>query len=512
MRQTITQRPALASTTPVPSIWQLRTLYEADSGIADAAQVVELGGHQTVAIGRQEDAGSPSAPDWLAPGASGSEGSGPARWIGLADGMVSRRQAMVGMTPGGPRLRDSHSKNGTWINGERLPAGGERTLSSGDIVQVGHSFLMCRCEPPVFGDPGADAAGDASSRAMASIRGVSLGIARLRAELTGLARLRSRVLVLGESGTGKEEVAQALGQLARHFAAMRGLRPPAADSLVVIDCSALAPNLIESELFGHRKGAFTGATNDHIGAFERAKGGTVFLDEIGELPLDLQPKLLRVLEQKEVRRVGDSVMRPVDVQVVAATNRDLEASCQAGRFREELLARLAGAVLRLPPLRERREDILLLARHFAGPDLRLSVRLVNAMLTYDWPLNVRELRNLMVDELPRGEEHVLRRLSSERPRSVSTPPSAESRPSDPSALLGSNKRRPAHGPSDAPPSREAMAELLQNHHGNLSLLERVTGYSRRHLRRLASEDYGLDLDAYRSAAAPPAPSDLRAQK
>ena len=317
-----------------------------------------------------------------------------------------------------------------------------------------------------------------------------------------VADYKTTVLVEGESGTGKELVAEAVHQ---HSKRKDG-------PLVVFDCSAVAPNLIESELFGHVKGAFTGAVVARAGAFERAQGGTLFLDEMGELPLDLQPKLLRVLEQKEVRRVGDSVMRPVDVQVVAATNRDLEASCQAGRFREELLARLAGAVLRLPPLRERREDILLLARHFAGPDLRLSVRLVNAMLTYDWPLNVRELRNLMVDELPRGDEHVLRRLSSERPRSVSTPPSAESRPSDPSALLGSNKRRPAHGPSDAPPSREAMAELLQNHHGNLSLLERVTGYSRRHLRRLASEDYGLDLDAYRSAAAPPAPSDLRAQK
>jgi len=510
MRQTITQRPAIASTAPVPSIWQLRTLFEADAGIADVNQVVELDGNQTIGIGRQDDGGSPSAPDGLL-GFAPTEAAGLVRWLGIADGMVSRRQAVVVMTTSGPKLRDSHSKNGTWINGERLTPGGERTLASGDLVQVGHSFLMCRCEPPVYGDPGADPEGDATSRALASMRGVSLGMARLRAELPSLARLRSRVLVLGESGSGKEEVAQALGQLARHFAGLRGVRPAAAEPLVVIDCSALASNLIESELFGHRKGAFTGATNDHIGAFERAKGGTVFLDEIGELPLDLQPKLLRVLEQKEVRRVGDSVMRPVDVQVVAATHRDLDAACRAGRFREDLLARLAGAVLRLPPLRERREDVLLLARHFAGPDLRLSFRLVSAMLAYDWPLNVRELRNLMVDELPRGEEHVLRRLSGEGTRAPSKPPSPAAQPADGIPPAATGRGRPSHAPGDAPPTREALAELLQSHQGNLSLLERLTGYSRRHLRRLASQEYGLNLDAYRSSPGPEVPA-VRVQK
>ena len=510
MRQTITQRPALVNTAPIPSLWQLRTLYEAEAGIAEPAQVVELACSQIVDIGRQDDGEHPSQPPALgAPSGVGAMRS--ARWIGLADGMVSRRQAVVSLGATGPTLRDSHSKNGTWVNGERLPSGAERALQCGDLIQVGHSFLLVRCEPPVFGDPGADPHGDANSRALAGIRGVSLGMARLRAELPGLARLRSRVLVLGESGTGKEEVAQALGLLARQAAAARGGRSLAAEPLAVIDCSALAPNLIESELFGHRKGAFTGATSDHIGAFERARGGTVFLDEIGELPLDLQPKLLRVLEQKEVRRVGDSIVRPVDVQVVAATNRDLDAACQAGRFREELLARLAGAVLRLPPLRERREDILLLARHFAGPSLQLSTRLVLALLTYDWPLNVRELRNLMVDELPRGEEHVLRRLCAERPRAAS-PLSAEAAAVGAASDVNAGKRRAPHGPGEAPPSREAMAELLKHHQGNLSLIERVTGYSRRHLRRLASQDYGLDLSSFRGSTLGTSASDLRAAK
>lgn len=501
MRQTITQRPVLTGFTSIPSLWQLRTLYEGDVGVAGPTQVLELGRRQSVGLGRREDWAEGDA-SW---GEAGSESMVPTRCLGLDDGMVSRRHAFLRMTGDGPLLQDTGSKNGTLVNGERLPAGQERRLASGDIVQVGYSFLICRCEPPVFGDPGVDCAADQQSRALSGLLGVSLGVSRLRAELPSLARLRSRVLVLGESGTGKEEVAQALAALARIERlgpGGRSSRPPTGEPLVVIDCSALAHNLIESELFGHKRGAFTGATGDHVGAFERADGGTVFLDEIGELPLELQPKLLRVLEQREVRRVGDTVVRPVDVQVIAATNRDLEAACRLGRFREELLARLAGAVLRLPPLRERREDILLLARHFVGARLRLSPQLVASMLSYDWPLNIRELRNLMVDELPRGEEQVLRRLRVKRPISeshvVQPAPAPEPKPAPDTG------RRPGHAPGEQPPSREVLDGLLRDCRGNLSQLERVTGYSRRHLRRLASDDYGLDLQSYREPVPAPA--------
>jgi DNA-binding NtrC family response regulator len=501
MRQTITQRPVLTGFTSIPSLWQLRTLYEGDVGVAGPTQVLELGRRQSVGLGRREDWAEGDA-SW---GEAGSESMVPTRCLGLDDGMVSRRHAFLRMTGDGPLLQDTGSKNGTLVNGERLPAGQERRLASGDIVQVGYSFLICRCEPPVFGDPGVDCAADQQSRALSGLLGVSLGVSRLRAELPSLARLRSRVLVLGESGTGKEEVAQALAALARIERlgpGGRSSRPLTGEPLVVIDCSALAHNLIESELFGHKRGAFTGATGDHVGAFERADGGTVFLDEIGELPLELQPKLLRVLEQREVRRVGDTVVRPVDVQVIAATNRDLEAACRLGRFREELLARLAGAVLRLPPLRERREDILLLARHFVGARLRLSPQLVASMLSYDWPLNIRELRNLMVDELPRGEEQVLRRLRVKRPISeshvVQPAPAPEPKPAPDTG------RRPGHAPGEQPPSREVLDGLLRDCRGNLSQLERVTGYSRRHLRRLASDDYGLDLQSYREPVPAPA--------
>ena len=505
MRQTITQRPVMTGMTAIPSLWQLRTLYEGEVGVADSTQVIELGRRQLIGIGRREDwVGDES---W---GESGDVASVPTRHLGLDDGMVSRRHALLRVGSDGPVLQDIGSKNGTLVNGERLLPGQERRLLSGDVLQVGHSFLICRCEPPVFGDPGADPHGDAQSQALTGLLGVSLGISRLRAELPSLARLRSRVLVLGESGTGKEEVAQALASLARLSRCATGpgarpQRPAGGEPLVVIDCSALANNLIESELFGHKRGAFTGATADHIGAFERADGGTVFLDEVGELPLELQPKLLRVLEQREVRRVGDTVVRPVDVQVIAATNRDLEAASRAGRFREELLARLAGAVLRLPPLRERREDILLLARHFVGPKLRISPQLVAALLSHDWPLNVRELRNLMVDELPRGEVQVLRRLAHKRPvlDAGGENPTPGSNHSGPPAEL---PRRPAHAPGETPPSREALDGLLRDHKGNLSLLERLTGYSRRHLRRLASVDYGLDLQSYRDPSTPAASS------
>jgi DNA-binding NtrC family response regulator len=200
------------------------------------------------------------------------------------------------------------------------------------------------------------------------------------------------VLILGESGTGKELVAESI-----HRISTRGSKP-----FIVVNCAALPANLIESELFGHEKGAFTGANEKRIGKFEQAEGGTVFLDEIGELPLDLQIKLLRVLQEKEIDIVGGK-KRKVDVRIIAATNSPLEEEVAAGRFRLDLYYRLNVFPIHLPPLRDRKEDLVLLANHFLQLHSKkekkkitgFADQVIDAMLNYSWPGNVRELENIM---------------------------------------------------------------------------------------------------------------------
>src|SRR5713101_7111201 len=198
------------------------------------------------------------------------------------------------------------------------------------------------------------------------------------------------VLILGESGTGKELVAKSI-----HFTGVFRNKP-----FIPVDCGSLVPTLIESELFGHVRGAFTGATNPKDGLLAIAEGGTVFLDEIGELPVDLQAKLLRAIQEKEIRPVGSVKRVPINVRILAATNRDLERSVTEGTFRRDLFFRLNVLTLRLPALRERRQDIPLLVAHFlerigrdAGIDKAISDEALKALLNYDWPGNVRELEN-----------------------------------------------------------------------------------------------------------------------
>jgi DNA-binding NtrC family response regulator len=232
------------------------------------------------------------------------------------------------------------------------------------------------------------------------IVGGSEAVEELRRIVTRLAPLPSTVLIQGESGTGKEVAARAL-----HALSGRAARP-----FVPLNCGAISPELIESELFGHVRGAFTGATDTRNGLFFYAQGGTLFLDEIGELPLALQTKLLRVLEEKKIRPVGAEREVPVDVRIVAATNRDLAPMVAAGRFRQDLFYRLDVVNIRIPPLRERREDILVLARHFMGqlsaqlgmPPLPLTREVSDTLVAYDWPGNARELRNLLERSLILG--------------------------------------------------------------------------------------------------------------
>jgi two-component system, NtrC family, response regulator AtoC len=237
---------------------------------------------------------------------------------------------------------------------------------------------------------------------MDGIVGTSAKIQDVLRMISRLKETRTPVLVTGESGTGKELVARAI-----HF---RG--PLAEMAFVAVDCGSLVPTLMESELFGHEKGSFTGALKAKAGLFQAANGGTIFLDEIGELPLELQAKLLRVLQEKEVRPVGSNEKVPVDVRVIAATNRDLETAYRAGTFRKDLYFRLNVVTVHVPGLRERRSDIPQLAHYFldryaAGENIQVTPSAMKSFLQYEWPGNVRELENCIARAVALGDHHTV---------------------------------------------------------------------------------------------------------
>src|SRR5271166_150909 len=234
------------------------------------------------------------------------------------------------------------------------------------------------------------------------IIGTSANIQDVLRMVSRLKDTRTPVLISGESGTGKELVARAI-----HFRGALAKTP-----FVAVDCGALVPTLMESELFGYEKGAFTGAIKTKAGLFQAANGGTIFLDEIGELPLEMQAKLLRVLQEKEVRPVGSNEKVNVDVRVIAATNRDLEAAYREGTFRKDLYFRLNVVTVHLPPLRERRSDIPMLVHHFLdryAPTTHLQVTsaAMKSLLQYDWPGNVRELENCIARGVTLGDHKII---------------------------------------------------------------------------------------------------------
>jgi len=226
-----------------------------------------------------------------------------------------------------------------------------------------------------------------------NIIGESPGLRKVMQQVKLVAPTNVSVLVTGESGTGKELVAIAIHDQS----------PRKTQALIKVNCSAVPESLFESEFFGHVKGAFTGASKDKPGRFELAQGGTLFLDEIGEMPLAMQTKLLRVLQEQELERVGDTRTRKVDVRIIAASNRDLRKEIDAGRFRQDLFYRLSVFPIEFPPLRERREDIPLLVTHFAKqsakqmnrPAPRITRAAMSQLIAYDWPGNVRELQNMV---------------------------------------------------------------------------------------------------------------------
>jgi len=278
---------------------------------------------------------------------------------------------------GGVHLRDVGSTNGTFLAGHRVDSA---WLKPGSTLRLGATHLRFDQLTEEVREPLAES--DRCGRMLGS----SVAMRRIFALVPRLAVSSATILLEAETGTGKTLLAEAI-----HRAGDR-----AKQRFVVVDCGAIPPTLIESELFGHERGAFTGATQTRIGAFEAAAGGTILLDEVGELPLEMQPKILRVLEDRTVKRVGTIEELPIDVRVIAATNRDLRLAVNRGAFRADLFYRLNTVRLRLPPLRERREDIPFLIEHFyqqfTGSSDPAPPEMVSTFLSHEWPGNIRELR------------------------------------------------------------------------------------------------------------------------
>jgi two-component system nitrogen regulation response regulator GlnG len=301
----------------------------------------------------------------------------------LPDAAVSRRHLELVNKGGVITARDLGSTNGSFFEGTRFE---QLELHPGSVFRVGETELQLVAPQKV------DPLPPSEETAFGKLLGKSRRMREAFAILERAARSDATVLINGETGTGKEVAAESI-----HLRSARAKGP-----LIVVDCASIPANLIESELFGHVKGAYTNALSDRVGAFEAAHGGTIFLDEIGELPAALQPRLLRVLETRRIKRIGSNEVVPVDVRVIAATNRSLEEEVKAQRFRSDLYFRLAVVRVTLPPLRARIEDIPMLARSFlerhqhkGRRELELTPEVIAALTSYDWPGNVRELRNVM---------------------------------------------------------------------------------------------------------------------
>ena len=340
-----------------------------------------------VTVNAGVDAGASCAPD---DGSRLAIGTSEDNALVLTDSAVSRYHLELLRTPAGVEVIDLGSRNGTWVGGVRIsraivPAGTQLRL--GDTTLTVEDAGSTVAPPPPSDVPrSTDLVGESEA-----IREVARLVHRL-------ARVDSSVLIQGETGTGKEVVARAIHEAS----------PRRDHELVVVDCGSMPASLIASILFGHEKGAFTGADQRRAGAFERAAGGTVLLDEIGELPLDVQPALLGVLERRAFTRVGGAQQIGVDVRVLAATHRDLRAEVNAGRFRADLYYRLAVAKIIIPPLRERPEDIEPLVAHFVQrltgeAGLGSLASAMDQLRAHPWSGNVRELRNVVEAALVMGE-------------------------------------------------------------------------------------------------------------
>ena len=395
-------------------------------------------------------------------------GSAPNCDLVLSDKTVSRRHAMALLEGEEVVVRDLGSTNGTFIQGSRFK---EIAVSFGAEIKVGRTVIKFLPEEEAV-EPD-----EAETDTFGQLVGRDVKMRRLFALLGDISPNDATVLIEGETGTGKELIAEEI-----HNHSRRAKGP-----FVVVDCGAIPRELIESALFGHLKGSFTGAHADRKGAFAEAHGGTIFLDEIGELPIDMQPALLRALDKRSVRKVGANTYDKVDVRVIAATNRDLREEVAKKAFREDLYYRLAVIRVNLPPLRERGQDITILIEYFvksfsAGRPVKVTPEDMQRLRAYSWPGNVRELRNVIERAcvLSKGDTLNLDDvLGADGPNQPA---------------LGIRTDLPfkeAKGQLVETFEREYIVDLMKRHKMNLSAAAREAQIDRKHLRELIRK-YGLD--------------------
>jgi transcriptional regulator with GAF, ATPase, and Fis domain len=394
--------------------------------------------------------------------------------IVLSDDTVSRHHCELLRAPDGVHVRDLESTNGTRVDGTRIR---EAVLGPGQVLKVGEVEISIRPTQQRMEVLPSD------KTHFGGAIGQSLAMRSLFGVFERIAPTDATVLLEGETGTGKDVIARAISQES----------PRAKGPFIVVDCGAVSYSLIESELFGHERGAYTGAVSSRQGAFELADGGTVFLDEIGELPLDVQPKLLRVLETKELRKVGGNKTIKTNVRVIAATKRDLGREVQAGKFREDLYFRLAVVPVTVPPLRARREDIPGLVTHMlraagavaGGEPLTVSGETMQALMAHDWPGNVRELRNVLERAVYMAQATGSRELGGIALPSGGTGPQDATFHFEPSKSY-----RETRAKYDAEFERRYVKWLLGRHGGNVSAAAREAKMDRKHLHDIAKK-HGL---------------------
>jgi Sigma-54 interaction domain/FHA domain/Homeodomain-like domain len=388
--------------------------------------------------------------------------------VGIPDPRMSARHACLVRVGDEFFVEDLGSRNGTRVNGTQLS--GRTALADGDLVEVGHTLLRYRSalSVPIDAPADADSADDAPG---GPLRTLDPGLSMRAAMLASVARSNSPVLLLGETGTGKEVLARAVHRLSER----RG-------AFVAVNCGALPASLLEAQLFGHLRGAFSGALTDAPGLLRSADGGTLLLDEVGDLPEPSQPALLRALQEKEVVPVGGVRPIPIDLRVVAATHRALDELERRGEFRSDLLARIAGFVFAIPPLRERKEDIGVLVEAFArGRAIRLKPAAGRALFRYHWPLNVRELHQTL---------EVAATLAGNEPIDIAHLPATVA-------------RAPTTRPVPLPRSddsvervRKRLVASLARHRGNVSEVARELGKARTQVQRWLKR-FGLDARGFR---------------
>ena len=412
-------------------------------------------------------------------------GQGPTCDLVLTDPLASRRHVAISSRGGALLLTDLESTNGTLVNGVDVS---EVYIRGGERIVIGETTLVAR-------DDAFPASALSNAMRFGRVVGASTAMRALYPLCERVARSAIPVLIEGETGTGKEMLAESL-----HEASGRAAGP-----FIVFDCTVVASNLVESALFGHERGAFTGAVNARRGVFEQAHGGTLFIDEVGDLDLALQPKLLRAIERAEVQRVGAERWTKVDVRVVSATRRNLDREVQEGRFRDDLFFRLAVARIELPPLRHRDGDVDLLARHLwrrLGGLGDLPPEVLPRLRGHTFPGNIRELQNMVSRRLALGELDESMTLSNV---GMSAPSSASDLPGASAINDAIAEASIAQGPSgdfmaavlaeDLPlvPSRQRVAReferryverLLLRHGGDSALAAASSGIARRYFQLL----------------------------